>query len=99
MDLIGGTDITRGISQVHKQGSATITSTGEQVQVNVNLKAKNYGFSETRARLQAEFGYKKIGIYLGYSWGFYKGKLVTYGGKPLYSFSRYFRAGISYRLK
>ena len=98
-DVMCGTDISNGISKVHQQGSATISSSGELVQVNKSSKAESYDLFETRARLQTEFAYKKVGLYLGYSWGFYKGHLAAFGGTPLYSFSRYFKVGILYRLK
>ena len=99
LDITGGIDITDGISAVHEQGSATIITTDDIIEVNKDSKAKNYGFFETRARFQGDFGYKKWGLYFGYSCGFYEGKLATFGGTPLYSFSRYFRGGIFYRLK
>lgn len=99
-DMMVGPDIAIGISPVHQQGMAIITSSGEAVYVDQKSHATaGYDPFEMRARLQSEIGYKKWGLYLGYSWGFYKGHLATMGGTPLYSFSRYFRAGILYRLK
>jgi hypothetical protein len=100
LDAIAGIDLAITVSAAYQHGVAIVDST--QQQIHFDIKSHSYeGWDpfQTRARFQTEFGYKKWGLYLGYSWGFYKGKLVTFGGKPLYSFSRYFRAGIFYRLK
>lgn len=99
-DVMGGIDLAISVSPARQQGSGIVDSTHQQI--HFDIKSHSYsGWDpfQTRARLQTELGYKKWGLLVGYSWGFYKGHLATMGGKPLYSFSRYFRAGISYRLK
>lgn len=100
VDVMGGIDLAVSVSPARQQGTAIVDST--QKEINVNIRSRSYdGWDpfQTRARLQAEIGYKKFGLLLGYSRGLYKGHLATIGDKPLYSFSRYFRTGISYRLK
>lgn len=58
----------------------------------------NFSGIDFRPRLQVSAGYKKMGIYAGYSLGLMNNK-HSYPGNPNKAFSRMFRFGMSYRLK
>lgn len=58
----------------------------------------NFGGIDFRPRLQVSAGYKKMGIYAGYSRGLMNYK-HSYPENPNKAYSRMFRFGLSYRLK
>ena len=93
-DLINGFDIAYILNST-EIGNATTTD-GISYSTSVNRNLINFDF---RPRIQLIFNYKKLGLYVGYSYGLINYMMQYKGDAINQVFSRLFRFGVTYQIK
>lgn len=103
IDLLAGIDVMRKIANAHEVSSAVMTSNGKTYQVDQTGKYQGGNDAlDLRLQLKVQYVRAKWGVGIGYKAGFVnqEGGNGAFGraGSPK-SYSQFFQAGISYRVK
>ena len=92
-DIVGGFDIAHYLKAIEK-GNAT-ASNGMKYSTTNNFKPIN---TDIRPRFQISSSYKRVGTYIGYSFGL-ANYMLGYVGGTNDCYARILRFGLTYRLK
>jgi outer membrane protein with beta-barrel domain len=96
LDITAGFELALNFFNPHENDNAVITSTHQIVLADI-ISRQSSGFRpfDTRARLRAQFGYKKFGVSLGYSLGLTN---MDGTGQPNHCHTSYLYTGIFYTI-
>lgn len=95
LNLKLGTDIAVSVWNSTDKGSVTIIPNDSLVSINY----KSHEGVDFRLRCQADIAFKKVGGYIGYSYGLWNGHTSSGGSSSREIYTRYFRVGLFYKIK